>query len=129
MSNGNLIATAAVLIVSDLWVSTEWYVSHLGFTAAKLDWNEQPTFSLVEREGAAIMLKQSTQKRVANRHLTPGDVVFDAFVWVRNLRKIEMQLKETETPLFAGPTKRAYGCTEIMVLDPDDYLICFGYCP
>ncbi len=129
MNSNNLIATAAVLIVSDLRVSTDWYVEHLDFSAAKLDWNEKPTFSLVEREGAAIMLKQGVQKRVANRHLTPGSVVFDAFIWVRDLRKIEMLLKVTGTPLFAGPTKRAYGCTEIMVLDPDDYLICFGYCP
>ena len=129
MGAANLIATAAVLVVTDLKRSTDWYTNQLDFTAAKLDWDEKPNFSLVEREGAAIMLKLGQEKRVANRHCTPGDVICDVFIWVRDLKKIELSLKVAGTPIFAGPMQRAYGCTEIMVVDPDDYLICFGYCP
>ncbi len=129
MGNNNCIATAAVFIVQDLRRSTEWYTSQLDFQAAKLDWSERPTMSLVEREGAAIMLKQGKERGVANRHRTPGDVICDAYIWVRDLKKIELMLSVAGTPLFSGPVKRVYGCTEIMVVDPDDYLICFGYCP
>lgn len=128
MPRANLIATAAVLVVSDLKRATDWYTNQLDFSAAKLDWGEEPTFSLVEREGAAIMLKLGQERGKANRHLTPGDVICDAFIWVHDLAKIELTLKVAGTPIFAGPMKRAYGCTEIMVVDPDDYLICFGYC-
>ena len=129
MSRANLIATAAVLVVADLKRATDWYTNQLDFTAAKLDWGEHPTFSLVEREGAAIMLKLGKERGKANRHLTPGDIICDAFIWVHDLDKLGLMLKVGGTPIFAGPLKRAYGCTEIMVLDPDDYLICFGYCP
>ncbi len=129
MPRTNLIATAAVLIVSDLKRATDWYSNQLDFSAAKLDWGEEPTFSLVEREGAAIMLKLGQERGKPNRHLTPGDVICDAFIWVRELEKVELMLKVAGTPIFAGPMKRAYGCTEIMVVDPDDYLICFGNCP
>ncbi|MCF6303115.1 MAG: hypothetical protein L3J13_07945 [Devosiaceae bacterium] len=129
MTNVNLIATAAVLVVSDLKRATDWYTNQLDFRAAKLDWGEEPNFSLVEREGGSIMLKLAPKSGTANRHLTPGAVICDAFIWVRDLQKIELMLNVAGTPIFAGPMKRAYGCTEIMVVDPDDYLICFGYCP
>ena len=129
MPRANLIATAGVLVVRDLKRATDWYTTQLDFTAAKLDWSEQPTFSLVEREGAAIMLKSAEKSGVANRHLTPGDVICDVFIWVQDLKKLELMLNVAGTPIFAGPMTRGYGCTEIMVVDPDDYLICFGYCP
>ena len=129
MGATNFIATAAVLVVTDLKRSTDWYSNQLDFTAAKLDWDEQPNFSLVEREGAAIMLKLGPEKAIANRHRTPGDVICDVFIWVRDLKKVELSLKVAGTPIFAGPMQRAYGCTEVMVVDPDDYLISFGYCP
>ena len=129
MAEANCIATAAVFIVADLKKSTEWYIERLGFVAAKLDWGERPAFSVIRCDGASIMLKQGDKKSLANRHYTPGDVVADAYFWVRDLKKIELLLKVGDTPIFAGPVKRAYGCTEIMVIDPDDYLICFGRCP
>jgi len=129
MAEENCIATAAVFIVADLKKSTSWYVDHLGFFAADLDWNENPSFSIVRCEGAAIMLKQGKKKAMANRHHAPGEVVSDAYFWVRDLKKIKLNLDVGGTEIFAGPTKRSYGCTEIMVLDPDDYLICFGNCP
>lgn len=125
----NLIATAAVFVVADLRRSVDWYSSRLDFHAAELNWDENPTFTIVEREGAAIMLKQGRKAGLANRHLTPGLALFDAYIWVQNLDKVALTIKVGGTPLFAGPTKRAYGCTEIMVEDPDGYLICFGYCP
>lgn len=125
----NLIATAAVFVVSDLRRSVDWYSQRLEFHAADLNWDESPTFCIVERQGAVIMLKQAPTPGTANRHLTPGLALFDAYVWVRDLAKMELAIKVSGTPLFAGPVKRAYGCTEIMVEDPDGYLICFGYCP
>lgn len=125
----NLIATAAVFVVTDLRRSVEWYSSRLEFHAAELNWDENPTFCIVEREGGAIMLKQAPKAGLANRHLTPGLALFDAYIWVRDLAKVELAVKVSGTPIYAGPVKRAYGCTEIMVEDPDGYLICFGCCP
>jgi len=129
MTGENYIATAAVFVVKDLELSVKWYTGQLDFRAAKLDWSQNPAFAIVECDGAAIMLKQGGGRGTANRHLTPGDVVFDAYIWVRDLKKLEESLKAAGTRIFAGPTKRAYGCTEIMIVDPDDYLICFGHCP
>ncbi len=125
----NCIATAAAFVVADLERSVKWYTEQLNFTSARLDWSEHPTFSIVELEGAAIMLKEGEKARVANRHHTPGEAMFDAYIWVRDLDKLALTIKVCGTPVFAGPTKRTYGCTELMVVDPDDYLICFGHCP
>ncbi len=125
----NMIATAAVFVVADLRRSVEWYSSRLEFHAAEINWDEKPTFCIVEREGAAIMLKQAPRAGTANRHLTPGLALFDVYIWVRDLSRLELAIKVGGAPLYAGPVKRTYGCTEIMVEDPDGFLICFGHCP
>ncbi len=75
------------------------------------------------------MLKQAPKAGEANRHLTPGLALSDAYIWVKDLDRVTLEIKVGGTTLFAGPTKRNYGCTEIMVEDPDGFLICFGYCP
>ena len=125
----NCIATAAAFVVADLGRSVKWYTEQLNFTSARLDWSEHPTFCIVEFEGAAIMLKEGETSGVANRHHTPGEAMFDAYIWVRDLDKLALTIKVCGTPVFAGPTRRSYGCTELMFVDPDDYLICFGHCP
>ncbi len=129
MGESDYIATAAVFIVSDLKKSTQWYVDKLGFVAAELDWNETPALSVLRFGEAAIMLRQGNRKPLANRHHMPGEVIGDVYFWVRDLKEIELALQVGGVPVFAGPTRRAYGCIELMVTDPDDYLICFGKCP
>ncbi len=124
----NLIAAAAVLVVTDLRRSVDWYVNKLAFRCA-VDWSTNPTFLIVQRQGASIMLKQAEEASQANRTLTPGLDLFDAYIWVRDITSLHYDLLALNTPIHSGPAKRPHGCTELSVISPDNHLICFGFCP
>ena len=123
-----MIATAATLPVSDLANSIAWYVDHLGFERPGDD-ADKFGFAVLEREGAAIMLKQADSARAPNRASTPGLDLFDAYVWISDVAALDAELERRGTGKVEGPVERIYGCTEIAVHDPDGYRIVFGYCP
>ena len=123
------IDTAAVLIVTDLRKSWEWYRDGLGFEVTELDWTVHPKFSFAEKEGACLMLREGTKRRTPNRLIVPEPPIWDAYFWVRDIKKLEQELTSRGTPLYEGPEEKPHGCTEITILDPDEYMIGFGYCP
>lgn len=121
-------ATAAVFVTTDLKSRVEWYRDKLGFNC-DIDWRVNPTFAIVERQGASIMLKQAEKSSPPLRRLTPGLALFDAYIWVSDIEKLHAALKAADAPIVEGPVRRVYGCTEIAVEDPDGKRIHFGYCP
>lgn len=122
------VGTGAVFVTADLRGAVEWYAEKLGF-ACNVDWSVNPTFAIVECEGAAIMLKQGEKASPPLRRLTPGLALFDAYFWVSDIAALHAQLKAAGAPIVEGPVKRAYGCTEIAVEDPDGRRLQFGHCP
>ena len=128
MSQTNLIATSAILVVPDLDRSIAWYVDRLGFSQPGDD-AEKFRFAVLEREGAAIMLKESDTHPPPNRDFTPGIDLFDAYIWIRDIQALHEDLKVRGAEIVEGPVERIYGCTEIALHDPDGYRIVFGYCP
>lgn len=128
MSPDNLIATAAVFPVTDLESSIRWYVDRLGFNPPGDDATKFK-FAILQRDGAAIMLKQADSAPEPNRHFTPGLDLFDAYIWVRDIEAVKQELIARDATLVEGPVEQIYGCTEIALHDPDGYRIVFGYCP
>lgn len=126
----NLISCAAVFIVSDIQSSVAFYRDQLGFKIDQI-WGEPPSFAIAESPNASIMLKQGNDparpaKPAPNTDRVGG--VWDVYVWVRNLDQICADLNDRGTQ-YSGPDAQPYDCTEIVVTDPDGYLICFGFCP
>lgn len=124
--DSNVLAGATSLVVVDLKSSVEWYQSCLEFKAQDLDWTANPTMCLLERGNGILLLNEVPARAKANRHFKPGSSICDAYFWVEDLQKLELAVKVSGNRLYAGPTKRSYGTIELMVVDPNDYLICFG---
>lgn len=129
MSNGkpNCAAMAAVLTVSDIKASRNWYVNQLGFSCEISP--DTPRFAIAEREACSIMLSHGDTARPTARSFTGEIEIMDVYIWVRDIKAIEADLKTRGTPIAEGPVERFYGCTEIAVHDPDGFRIVFGYCP
>ncbi|MCB9994064.1 MAG: hypothetical protein H6873_10455 [Hyphomicrobiaceae bacterium] len=125
-TQGNIIATAASFVVRDLKRSVEWYRDRLDFDVPELDWESHPRMCVIERDGALLLLNEGKPTGPTNRHALPGSNICDAYFWVRDVKKLQLAIKVGGTPLFAGPVTRRYGATELMVLDPDDHLLCFA---
>lgn len=126
----HLISCAAVLVVEDIHRSVSFYRDRLGFAVAEI-WGDPPSFAIADTPRASIMLKQGSDPDGAaaaapNTRRIGG--VWDVYIWVKALDPIIAHLAATSTP-HQPPEEMSYGCTEIVVTDPDGYLICFGYCP
>lgn len=126
ISASNILAGATSLVVLDLKKSVEWYQSCLEFKAQDLDWDTKPSMCLLERGNGILLLNEAPNKPKANRHFKPGSSLCDAYFWIEDLGKLELAIKVSGHRLYAGPTKRSYGTIELMIVDPADYLICFG---
>ncbi len=124
----NLISGAAVFVVADIHRSVEFYRDQLGFQIETIH-GDPPSFAIADSPYASIMLKQAATEGnagVPNNQLIGG--LWDAYIWVRNLDLVMADLDRRKT-LYSDPEGMPYGCTEIVVTDPDGFRICFGYCP
>lgn len=125
-----LISCAAVLVVTDIHQSVAFYRDKLGFAVAQI-WGEPPSFAIADSPRASIMLKQADgdpdQPAVMPNSKRVGGL-WDVYIWVTDLQSILDQLAKTGTD-HSPPESTPYECTEVVVTDPDGYLICFGYCP
>jgi hypothetical protein len=54
--------------------------------------------------------------------------MWDAYLRVRDVETLREELDAREVAIERGPERMYYDCTEIEVLDPDSYALCFGQC-
>ena len=119
------ISCAAVLLVSDIQRSVDFYREKLGFLVHQI-WGEPPSFAIADTPHASIMLKQADTQPAPNSTKLSG--LWDVYIWVSDLAPTLRQLEETDTA-YTDPEDQTYGCREVTVTDPDGYIICCGYCP
>ncbi|MHA7900848.1 MAG: VOC family protein [Henriciella sp.] len=126
----HFISCAAVFVVADIHRSVAFFRDQLGFEIAQI-WGEPPSFAIADTPRASIMLKQGNCETDSNAPAANADRVgglWDVYIWVQDLEAVKSFLIGANTA-HAEPEEMSYGCTEIVVTDPDGYLICFGYCP
>ncbi len=126
----HLISCAAVLVVSDIHRAAAFYKEKLGFNIAEI-WGDPPSFAIADTPRASIMLKQGPTDQ-SKSLLAPNSKrvggLWDVYIWVTDLAPLLERFADTVVS-HAQPEVAPHGCTEIVVTDPDGYLICFGYCP
>ena len=117
------------LLVSDIGASLAFWCDRLGFAIAYQRSDE--AFAYLERpEGAQIMLSQRSGKwetAALDRPYGRG-AMFQ--VYVASIEPVRRSLEAAGWPLYAGPREvwrevgdRLAGQREILVLDPDGYLV------
>ncbi|MDJ0922134.1 MAG: VOC family protein [Henriciella sp.] len=126
----NYISCAAVMVVKDIHRSVDFYRDKLGFQVEQI-WGDPPGFAIADTPTASIMLKQGVCPEDADTGVPNGKLIsglWDVYIWIRDMPALLKQLDQRHTP-YAAPEETEYGCTEVVVTDPDGYRICFGYCP
>jgi catechol 2,3-dioxygenase-like lactoylglutathione lyase family enzyme len=114
-------SVAAVFPVSSVRESVEWYTKTLGFAADQSP--EKPTFAVLHRDGAEIMLREDAA--VPRKHGRP-------FRWNAYIRlsggAIESLYEEVrgKATIVRAPEQAAQGQTEFEVEDCNGYVLCFA---
>lgn len=116
-------ATTPCLIVSDLNRSIAFYRDMLGFREPAV-WGEPPSFGMLHRDGFDLMLTLTAN---AERVRPNGAIgVWDFYIKVEDADLEAEALRAAGVVLAREPEETEYGMTEIEVVDPDGYRICFG---
>jgi uncharacterized glyoxalase superfamily protein PhnB len=127
MATGARWSVAPYLVVDDVVATANFYRDRLGFEYDRF-WNEPPSFCIIHRSGAAIMLAQFEVTGVMrpNRTVDPDGGAWDAYVWIDNANALYAEFKSRGVTIARDIGDRVYGCRDFDVEDCNGYRICFG---
>jgi predicted enzyme related to lactoylglutathione lyase len=119
---------APYFVVNDVVSTATFYRDKLGFGYDRL-WNEPPSFCMVRRCSAIIMLAQHTQPGAMrpNRLVDPEGEAWDAYVWVDDADTLCAEFKSKGVKIARDVCTQPYGCRDFDVEDCNGYRLCFGH--
>ena len=115
-----VLAAFPKLLVRDVPASLRFYEEVLGFDCAAT-FGDPPAFAIVERDGLGIHLKQGLP-----RPRRDESEAWDVYLEIADLDAFVLELRERGARILRGPAVQEYGMTELDVVDPDGYIICFA---
>lgn len=121
-------SVAPLFIVDDVAASAAHYRDQLGFSFERL-WGEPPSFCMVQRAGAIVMLKELPAPGGArpNRVADPEGDLWDAYLWVEDADALHAEFAAKGVKIVRGLCSQAYGCRDFDIEDPNGYRLCFGH--
>lgn len=118
-----ILAHSAVLLSPDVMRTAQHWRDVFGFSIDNT-FGEPPTFAILKRDGAYIMLGATDQPIIPRR--MQRESLFDAYFWVDDAQAEFMACKARGARIDYEPHLQPYGVLEFGLLDADDHLIGFG---
>ena len=118
---------APYFVVDDIVSTANFYRDKLGFGYNRF-WNEPPSFCMVSRGGAVIMLAQHMEPGAIrpNRLVDPAGEAWDAYIWIDDADKLSAEFKSKGVKITREVCTQSYGCRDFDVEDCNGYRLCFG---
>jgi predicted enzyme related to lactoylglutathione lyase len=120
-------ATAPYFIVDDVVATANFYSVKLGFHFERF-WGEPPCFTIMTRNGAAIMLGQFEKSGLMrpNSTVDPEGGAWDAYIWIDNADALFAEFGEKGVTITQPICDQEYGCREFTIRDCNGYTLGFG---
>ncbi len=120
-------SVAPFFIVDDVVATANFYRDKLGFHYARM-WGEPPCFTIVTRNGAAIMLSQFETPGLMrpNSVADPDGGAWDAYVWVDNADALYEEFGAKGVTVVQPLCTQEYGCRDFTIRDGNGYTLGFG---
>jgi uncharacterized glyoxalase superfamily protein PhnB len=120
-------SVAPYFLVDDVVATANFYRDKLGFEY-RMFWGDPPCFTIVTRNGAAIMLAQFESSGVMRPNCVadPERGALDAYLWVDNADALHDELQEKGVAITRAICDQPYGCREFEIRDCNGYTLCFG---
>ena len=118
-----VLATAPLLLVSDLQRSLHFYQQKLGFEGPAV--HEEPLcFAMLNRNGFDLTLTLAEDGSGVRPNGPTGS--WDVYVGVADVGAEIVELTAAGVKIDGGPTDTFYEMREVKVVDPDEHRWCFG---
>jgi uncharacterized glyoxalase superfamily protein PhnB len=120
-----LLRSAPYFPVADVEHAASHYERVLGFTREYVA-GSPPQFAIMTRDGLSIMLRLVPDAdRISPNERQGG--TWDAFFWVRDVRALHVELRESGAAMVYDVVfQAAYNTDEFAVRDLDGYVLGFG---
>jgi predicted enzyme related to lactoylglutathione lyase len=128
MSDQRRWSIAPYFVVDDVLATANFYRDKLGFSYQRL-WGEPPCFTIVQRSGAHLMLRQLEspgQMRPNADPADPEDFTWDAYLWIDNADALYAEFQQKGVNIVRPTCDQEYGCRDFDILDCNGYRLCFG---
>jgi predicted enzyme related to lactoylglutathione lyase len=118
---------APYFIVDDVEATANYYRDTLGFNYDGFS-GEPPSFCMVYRNGATVMLGQFEPRGVMrpNRVVDPEGDAWDAYIWIDDVDSLNAEFKSNGVKITRDVRDQPYGCRDFDVEDCNGYRLCFG---
>ena len=125
-AKSQMLQAAPYFLVEDVFATAEYYRDMLGFTITGF-YGEPPSFTIMRRDGVALMLKQRLgARRQRSADETPG-AHSDAYFWVSDALALADEFKQRGATFLTEPTdQQIYNGRDFQVRDCDGRILCFG---
>jgi predicted enzyme related to lactoylglutathione lyase len=118
-----VLAQATTLLSRDVPAAMAHWRDVFGF-AVDNTFGEPPTFAILKRDWAWVMIGQADTPIVPRRRQRDG--LFDAYFWIDDARAEFEAMRKRGARVDFEPYLQPYGVLEFGLLDPDEQLISFG---
>jgi predicted enzyme related to lactoylglutathione lyase len=118
---------APYFLVDDVVATANFYRDQLGFCYTTF-WGVPPQFTIVTRNGAAIMLKQveGSAKMLPNNSPGSDNHFWDAYVWIDDADALYAGYTGKGVTILHPICDQDYGCREFTIRDCNGYTLGFG---
>ncbi|MBX3295243.1 MAG: VOC family protein [Acidobacteria bacterium] len=124
-SNVRFVKIATQFAVDDVVATAEYYRDIFGFEILGY-FAEPPVYAMVERGGVEMHFGEADR---TDRDASESEfrrVGFDAYIWVDDIEGLNAEMADSGADIIEGPVKRVYGSTEVVVRDPNGFILVFG---
>jgi len=120
-------SVAPYFIVDDVVATANFYRDTLGFNYARM-WGEPPCFTIVTRNGAAVMLSKFEQPGLMrpNSIADPDGGAWDAYFWIDDADALYEEFGRKGVMIIQPICDQIYGCREFTIRDCNGYTLGFG---
>ena len=114
-----------VLLVQDVVKAAAYYADKLGFRSERF-WGEPPMFTIVRRDGVAVMLNQVGAGDVFRPNGAYGGR-FSVYADVRDADALHAEFQGNGADIVCPPEDQPYMMREFQVRDVDGHVLGFGH--
>jgi len=111
--------------VPDVVVAAEYYRDKFGFQIRGY-FLDPPVYAIVRRDSVIIHFGRIETNVPSSPNTIRREEGIDAYVWVDDVDALHAELLKRGAHIVDPPTKRVYGCYEMVVEDNFGFRIAFG---
>jgi uncharacterized glyoxalase superfamily protein PhnB len=120
-------STTPVFLVADIASTMRWYQTKLGFKAGTFPESPPYAFCILTRDDVEIMLQQLDGYEKPDLYKQRDGGVWDVYIRMEGVRELSQALSEAGDVTVVEPLQRQwYGQTELVIQDPDGYVLVFA---